>query len=72
MINCDISFFSLFHMQMVNYSGGPLACQTPNNDGSLTLYGIVSWGIECARPKFPGVYTNVQAVRQWIRYNTGV
>ena len=53
-------------------SGGPLACQSQNNDGNLTLYGIVSWGIECARPKFPGVYARVQSVRQWIRYNTGL
>lgn len=48
-------------------SGGPLACQSLNNDGNLTLYGIVSFGIECARPKLPGVYTRVQAISHWIR-----
>lgn len=36
-------------------SGGPLACQSPNNDGNLTLYGIVSWGVQCARPNYPGL-----------------
>lgn len=40
-------------------SGGPLVC-----DGNLT--GIVSWGIDCARPFFPGVYTNITSYAHWI------
>lgn len=40
-------------------SGGPLVC-----NGTLT--GIVSWGIDCAKPLFPGVYTNVLSYSQWI------
>ncbi|XP_048512177.1 trypsin-2-like [Athalia rosae] len=46
-------------------SGGPLVA----ND---TLYGIVSWGYGCARPKYPGVYTNVAVLRDWIRENSGI
>lgn len=41
-------------------SGSPL---TVNG----TLEGIVSFGILCALPFFPGVYTRVAGLRDWIR-----
>jgi trypsin len=41
-------------------SGGPLFDQ----DG--TQVGVVSWGSGCAQAKFPGVYSRVSGVKDWI------
>ena len=46
-------------------SGGPLVA------GGL-LFGIASWGISCALPYFPGVYSNVANLKSFITQVTGV
>lgn len=54
-------------------SGGPLMCRVIDpNTGVYTnnwqLFGIVSWGISCAKPNQPGVYTRVAKYADWV-YN---
>ncbi|KAB0797544.1 hypothetical protein PPYR_08537 [Photinus pyralis] len=46
-------------------SGGPLVCA--KDSGQYFLCGIVSWGIGCARPDYPGVYTEVSCFVDWIK-----
>lgn len=40
-------------------SGGPAVFKNQ-------LCGVVSWGVGCARTNFPGVYTNIKTVRNFI------
>lgn len=56
-IHFTILFFCVTPSQ--GDSGGPLIC-----DGNLE--GIVSWGISCAHPFYPGVYTKVRNYNRWI------
>ena len=47
-------------------SGGPLFFQPLAGSGAI-LYGIVSWGTDCAKARQPGVYTNVFYYKNWLQ-----
>ncbi|GFG35530.1 hypothetical protein Cfor_12796 [Coptotermes formosanus] len=46
-------------------SGGPLVSQR-------VLVGVVSWGVGCGLGNFPGVYTRVSVLHDWIVNITGL
>ncbi|XP_058150155.1 complement factor I isoform X2 [Dasypus novemcinctus] len=50
-------------------SGGPLVCTDVNN--VTYVWGIVSWGENCGKPEFPGVYTRVATYFDWISNHVG-
>lgn len=43
-------------------SGGPLMDRENNK-----LVGIVSWGVDCAHPDYPGVYAKISSQWPWIK-----
>ncbi|XP_055916137.1 serine proteinase stubble [Eupeodes corollae] len=46
-------------------SGGPMVLQR-EMDKRFILGGVISWGIGCAEPNQPGVYTRISEFRDWI------
>lgn len=49
-------------------SGGPLMTEGPNE--RMMVVGVVSHGIGCGSPGFPGVYTRTTTYLDWIEKNT--
>ncbi|KAM7299838.1 clotting factor G beta subunit [Ixodes scapularis] len=48
-------------------SGGPLVMETTRNGQKvLEVVGVVSFGVGCGSPNFPGVYARVSTYRDWI------
>ena len=47
-------------------SGGPFVCQ---NGDKAVITGIVSFGLGCAQPYYPGVYSRVTKALDWIKSN---
>ncbi len=50
-------------------SGGPLVTGYGTDP---KLVGVVSFGIGCAQPEYPGVYTRVHSYLTWIKAKTGL
>ena len=56
----------IYESYMRHFSGGPMVCMSSLGNYP-ELYGIVSFGVGCALPGNPGVYTNVARFRNWIK-----
>ena len=41
------------------------------SSGYYTLAGVISWGIECALPNYPGVFARVTSAMPWIMEKIG-
>lgn len=50
-------------------SGGPLTATAQTAD--RVAVGVVSYGVDCGRPGYPGVYTRVASFANWIQEQTG-
>lgn len=55
--------------------GGKDACQGDSGGPAVLdhkLVGIVSWGEGCGNPNYPGVYTKISSIFNWLHLGLGV
>lgn len=57
---------SIQHDSCNGDSGSALMCREQNTTDHWYITGIVSWGLGCAVPNVPGVYTNISKYIHWI------
>lgn len=50
-------------------SGGPFVVRDASLN--LVLAGATSWGIGCAKPRYPGLYANLAVLGDWVRQTIG-
>ncbi|MFD0396775.1 serine protease [Kitasatospora sp. NPDC127121] len=76
-LTCDTTYGGAVTTNMIcagTPAGGNDACQGDSGDpltSNGTLVGIVSWGLGCGRPGYPGIYTRVGNYVDWIRAGSG-
>ncbi|CAG0895114.1 unnamed protein product [Darwinula stevensoni] len=61
-----LALFMTFHFFLQGDSGGPLMLPLSPASCVHTIVGIVSTGVGCGNPEFPGFYTQVSSYLDWI------
>jgi len=78
-VDCDQYYDTITDSMLCAYitGGGKDSCQGDSGGPALVRVndewlqvGIVSWGIGCARPNYPGVYSRVSYLYSWVCANT--